>query len=548
MKKIIFLGAAICITFAGHAQTTAAQHKNTHGWQLEDEATDGYYGISLDKAYDFVHEQHRKAKTVVVAVIDSGVDTTHEDLKPVLWHNPGEIPDNGIDDDHNGYVDDVYGWNFLGGKDGRNVFQDFYEADRVYYQYKDKFEAVADSNSLNENDRYLYATWKRAEKTVMGSMNIPQLKGLEKAYAKAVTSDSILRLAMNVQQYKGSDLEGFTPQTDTARSSKNYFLRLMQINHAMESGNQAFLGGFGKYLEGQEKKEDAMIHAPENYRGEIVKDNYNDINDRYYGNNDVMGGDHFHGTHVSGIIAAVRHNGIGMDGVADHVKIMMVRAVPDGDEHDKDIALAIRYAADNGAKIINMSFGKPFSPQKDWVDDAVRYAMKKGVLFVQAAGNSHEDIDTAYNFPTPVFKSDHTRAPDWITVGASGDPSLGGMVASFSNYGKENVDVFAPGVMIYSTLPGGNIYGNLQGTSMASPVVAGLAAFILSYYPKLSAAQLKYVIEQSVIHPAMEVTEPGTKKKTTFDQLCKSGGIVNAYAAVELASKLKGHRRRRNRN
>ncbi|HVG42810.1 MAG TPA: S8 family serine peptidase, partial [Chitinophagaceae bacterium] len=201
-------------------------------------------------------------------------------------------------------------------------------------------------------------------------------------------------------------------------------------------------------------------------------------------------------------------------------------------------ALGIRYAVDNGAKIINMSFGKGFSPEKQWVDEAVKYAASKGVLLVHAAGNSAQDVDTTDNFPNPVFKGDNKRAANWITVGASGDPKSGGLVASFSNYGKAEVDVFAPGVQIYSAIPGGNKYGNADGTSMASPVVAGLAAFILSYYPNLTPEQLKYVIEKSAGKPTETVMNPETKAKVSLADLSATGGLVNAYEAIKLASTL----------
>jgi subtilisin family serine protease len=246
-----------------------------------------------------------------------------------------------------------------------------------------------------------------------------------------------------------------------------------------------------------------------------------------------------HGTHVAGIIAAVRNNGKGVDGIANDVRIMTLRAVPDGDEHDKDIALAIRYAVDNGAKVVNMSFGKPLSPEKSWVDEAVRYAESKNVLLVHAAGNAGANIDSTENYPNPVYKTDSKRATNWITVGASGDPKAGGLLASFSNYGKKEVDVFAPGVKIYSTVPGGNQYRNHQGTSMASPVVAGVAAFILSYYPNLTAQQVKYVIENSAVKPGSKVHTSGDES-LELSELSVSGGIVNAYEAVQLAEKISG--------
>jgi subtilisin family serine protease len=189
-----------------------------------------------------------------------------------------------------------------------------------------------------------------------------------------------------------------------------------------------------------------------------------------------------------------------------------------------------------------MSFGKPYSPEKKWVDDAVRYAESKGVLFVHASGNDAKNIDTEFNFPNPVFQTDGKRAGTWITVGASGDPKASGLVASFSNYGKNEVDVFAPGVSMYSTQPGANGYGNLQGTSFSSPLVAGMAAFILNYYPNLSAKQVKYVIEKSALQPDIKITKPGTLETVNLSDICKTGGLVNAYEAIKLASTLKGER------
>jgi subtilisin family serine protease len=308
-------------------------------------------------------------------------------------------------------------------------------------------------------------------------------------------------------------------------------MNIAQGNNNYDITNIQILGEF----EGELRKGEAVTQAPREYRAEIVKDNPKDINDRFYGNNDIMASTPYHGTHVSGIIGAVRGNGKGIDGIADNVRIMTLRAVPDGDEHDKDIALAIRYAVDNGAKIINMSFGKGVSPEKEWVDEAVKYADSKGVLLVHAAGNDAKDIDTSWNFPTPVFKVDKKKASNWITVGASGDPSNGGKVASFSNYGKSEVDVFAPGVQIYSTIPGGTTYGNAQGTSMASPVVAGVAALLASYYPTLTPQQLKFIIEASAIVETESVFHPGTGKKLKLTEISRTGGILNAYEAVRLA-------------
>ncbi len=524
------------------AAVVAQKTEVPKGWHLLDQKTSGFYGISMDKAYEFIKAKKLKSTPVIVAVIDSGVDTLHEDLKAVLWKNPGEIPGNGIDDDNNGYIDDVYGWNFIGGRDGQNVEKDSYEAARVYHKYKDKFEN-ADPSKLKGKEAEEYKMWEKAKDDVVSDVN----PGLELAIRRSVndfkTADSIIRSELKKDEYNCKDLSTYTTTNKTAATIRDRFLQICGANDNQEISNVMILDE----LDGELSKLEAVTKAPKQYRNDIVKDNYYDFNDRFYGNNNVMASNSsaLHGTHVSGIIGAIRGNGVGMDGVADNVRIMTVRAVPDGDEHDKDIALAIRYAVDNGARVINMSFGKGFSPEKKWVDDAVKYAQSKGVLLVHAAGNSAQNLDTTWNFPTPVFE-DGKRASNWITVGASapsGELTEGGLTASFSNYGKNEVDVFAPGVKIYSTVPGGNTYQNLQGTSMASPVVAGLAAFILEYYPNLSAEQVKYVIEKSAQKPGVKAYDPGTKSEVYLGDLSRSGGIINAYEAIKLASTLKGERK-----
>lgn len=530
LKRSVLALALAGFVLTSFGQTSVKSVPN--GWQLKDKATSGFYGISLDKAYQFV--KGKKSQPVVVAVIDSGIDTTHEDLRPILWTNPKEIPGNGIDDDGNGYVDDVHGWNFLGGRDGRNVNQDSYEGARVYHAYKSKFENVTDPSTLSKEDQDLYAMWKRAKESVINSVDMNDLIILKRIYPGLKRGDSIIAKDLNKAEFTGKDLKTYTATNTDAALAKNIYMNICQANKNDGISNQEIL----EELEGEIRKGEAIDTAPRDYRGEIVKDNENDINDRFYGNNDIMAGSPVHGTHVSGIIAAVRNNGKGIDGIADNVRIMMIRAVPDGDEHDKDIALGIRYAVDNGAKVINMSFGKSFSPKKEWIDDAVRYAESKGVLLVHAAGNDGADIDTAYNFPTPVFKTDGQRANNWITIGASGDPQNGGLAASFSNYGKREVDVFAPGVNIYSTVPRGNSYKNESGTSMASPVTAGVAAFLLEYYPTLTAQQLKMVLEKSAVIPNAKTKKPGTDEEVNFSDLSKSGGLVNAYEAAKLASEI----------
>ena len=530
--------AAVLLSNASFAQGTKTLEKpaGPKNWYLLDESQSGFPGISLEKAYAFVQSKNIKSKKIIVAVIDSGIDTLHEDLKPILWRNPKEIPGNKIDDDKNGYVDDIYGWNFIGGKDGRNVKTDSYEGARVYHSLKTKWEGKeVNVATLPAADKAEYETFLLAKEKTVGDINQQEMAYIKQLLPKLLLGDSMLRKELSKEEYNGNDLKDFTPVNADAKMVKSFILNISQANNSYEISNQQLLDELG----GEVRKSESATTAPPAYRKDIVGDDEKNINDRFYGNNDVMANTPFHGTHCSGIIAAVRNNQKGMDGVVSNVSIMMVRAVPDGDEHDKDIALAIRYAVDNGAKIISMSFGKDFSPEKNWVDDAYRYAESKGVLLVQAAGNANKNVDVEGSFPNPIYRDGKGKASNVINVGASGNEQNGGLTASFSNYGKNNVDVFAPGVGIYSTIPGGNTYGNASGTSMACPLVAGVAAFIMQHFPALTPQQVKAAIEKTAQAPKEKVKKPGADETVYMSDLAKSGGIVNAYEAIKYASTLK---------
>ena len=548
MNKIT--GIFTALLFAGLA--AAAQNSAIpKGWHMMDKEKDGYSGVSADKAYEFLKSRNLKSKTVIVAVIDTGIDTLHEDLKPILWNNPKEIPGNGKDDDGNGYIDDIHGWNFLGGRDGRNVKIDSDERGRVYYGLRSKYEGKdVNKSTLSKEELYEYEMFLRAQAEIKGNssnkdedeMATVDIPGFKILYTSLLSSDSILKIAMGRDTFTGNDLMLYTTKSFAERRAKNDFIGLMKPNNMLDQNNKEFITGLADFIEqaeGAARKAESKVSAPKAYRKDIVGDDENNFNDRKYGNSDIMAETSMHGTHCAGIIGAVRGNGKGVDGIADNVRIMALRVVPDGDEHDKDIALAIRYAVDNGAQIISMSFGKSYSPQKQWVDEAFAYAESKNVLLVHAAGNDAKNVDVAFNFPNPNYVNGG-RAANMITVGASAEPKSGSYTAGFSNYGKKEVDVFAPGANIYSTIPGGNNYGNASGTSMACPLVAGIAALTLEYFPNLSAKQLKYVIEKSAQKPGEKVTKPGTDEKVDMSELSKTGGIVNAYEAVKLAATLTG--------
>ncbi|MDP4215919.1 MAG: S8 family peptidase [Bacteroidota bacterium] len=500
-------------------------------WQNLDLREDSVFGISTEKAYRELLK-NKKPQTVIVAVIDGGVDTAHEDLKAVIWNNPNEKPGNGRDDDHNGYVDDVHGWDFIGGATG-DVDYDNLELVRVIRRDKPRYEGLTDS-TVTPNDRPGYEKYKKMVREWQTSLdnNTKTLRGITnfKNILDRVTSN------IGKDTPTLADFEKYIPKDPGESQICKVVIAQLEKDPDFIHLREDDLGGALKHFH---EKVDYQLNISYDPRS-IVGDDYGNGGQRSYGNNDVTGPNAEHGTHVSGIIGAIRDNAVGVKGVADHVRIMAVRVVPDGDERDKDVANGIRYAADNGAKVINMSFGKGYSWNKSLVDAAVRYAVSKDVLLVHAAGNEGNDLATNDNFPNRIFGDSSGVAAAWIEVGATGYTDDSTLVASFSNYGKTQVDVFAPGVSINSTIPGSK-YASFDGTSMASPVVAGLAALIREYYPKLTALQVKDIILRSVVRPGHTVTIQvgGAPKQVRLSDISVSGGIVNAYQALKLAEEYK---------
>ena len=506
---------------------TFAQKPN---WQNLDLKTDTTFGISTEKAYNELLKG-KKSKPVLVGVLDGGVDYNHEDLKSIMWTNKKEKAGNGKDDDKNGYIDDVHGWNFLGSAKG-SVHHETLELTRLIKRDQAKFANV-DASKIAAADLPAYQNYQKMKadfdaRLASAKTTLANIEGF-----KNVMDPMIKKIGK--ENPTAEDFEKFQPADEKETRLKGMMLMMLKEG----TFKDFYEGQIVKGLEHYKSEVDYNLNLNYDPRPELVGDNYANSNERFYGIGDIQGPDASHGTHVSGIIAADRKNTLGIKGVADNVMIMGVRAVPDGDERDKDVANSIRYAVDNGAKVLNMSFGKSYSWDKKVVDDAVKYAMSKDVLLIQAAGNDNKDIDVEKNFPSRKYESGET-AGAYLVVGASGWVDDSTLKASFSNYGKTAVDVFAPGVQIYSTVPGSK-YEAFDGTSMASPVVAGLAALIRSYYPKFTALQVKDIIMKSVIkvnHP-VDVDVNGQPKQIPFADLCISGGIVNAYEALKLAATYK---------
>ncbi len=477
----------------------------------------GKAGMQTEKAYKKVKK--KESTTVIVAIIDSGIDIEHEDLKGKIWTNPKEIPNNGIDDDKNGYIDDIHGWNFLGNSDGQNANDMRLEKTRILAKLSKKAaseslseeeQALLDEVKASvEEDRAMYEGYL-AQMDMMG----PMLAGIPAMVAAEIGKEN----------YTEKDLNKWKAPAEK-QQMKQLALAILSGDLSEES--------LAKQKEQLQNMLDTHLNPDFDGRA-IVGDNPDDFSDVTYGNNDVEGPDALHGTHVGGIVGAIRGNGLGGDGVANNVQLMSLRAVPNGDEFDKDIALAIRYAVDNGASIINMSFGKAYSPHQKEVYEAFAYADSKGVLCIHAAGNDHKDIDKEPNYPTSKYVFQTEKLDHFLTIGSTTKETEEKLPSSFSNYGQTTVDVFAPGSEIYNAVPQSD-YATLQGTSMACPMVAGAAAFLKSYFPNKSMKEIANVLlTSSRSYKGVMQTHPNTKEMVDFGTLSVTGGVVDLYSAVQM--------------
>ena len=481
----------------------------------------GELGIDLRRAERELLAGRQPRRAVVVAVIDGGVDTAHVDLRASLWTNEREVPGNGRDDDGNGYADDVHGWNFLGGPDGRSIDDETLEVTRLYVACRASRNgagAGAPAIPVVYRDRCADIVEDYEARRQEAEQTLAQVRNLDGLLAGALP---LLRTAAGTDSLTLERVRALRPVDNATRQAQAMYLQMAAQGITPEVVSEA--------KEHYEKSLAFNLNPDFNPR-DIVGDDLADFANRRYGNRDITGPDARHGTHVAGIIGATRGNGEGIDGIAPGVRIMGIRAVPNGDERDKDIANAIRYAADNGAHIINMSFGKGYSPEKHLIDSAAAYATRKGVLLVHAAGNDGADVTTEPSFPTPVTATG-SRFREWLEVGAVSWQGADSLVAPFSNYSRTLVDVFAPGVDILSTVPGGG-YERESGTSMAAPVVTGVAALLMSYYPGLTAADVKRIILESATRKQVEVIVPGSEGRAQFSTLSATGAIVNAYEAL----------------
>ena len=549
MKKInkkLYIAFSLFFVVGLNAQTED-QSSAPLDWFNQDQTLNKSNGLGTERVYTELLKDV-KSTTVIVGVIDSGVDIDHEDLKEVIWTNKNEIPGNGKDDDGNGYIDDVHGWNFIGGKNGKNINYERLEMVRIFRRLDEKYHSKNENEVTDKSEYKLYLEVKdkieRDRKKVGG-----QLNQINFIYDQMVDINKLIKSELKIEKVTKDVLLKFNTEDVKKKQMAALFATFLQDDKVSLDEFLVELSEGKEYLNVRLRYN---LNPDYDQRGEIVGDDENNPFEKNYGNNDVKGEDPKHGTHVSGIIGAIRGNNIGVNGIADNVKIMPIRAVPNGDERDKDIANAIYYAVDNGCSIINMSFGKSYITHKEALEKAIKYAESKGVLLVHAAGNESENIDVNPNYPTMKIGGSKKGCKTWIEVGALSWKMGEELPAGFSNYGKKTVDLFAPGVDIYSTVPG-NKYKSENGTSMACPATAGAAALLKSYFPTLTAIEIKSILEKSVNKSCKKnlVNLPSsgmTKgKKVKFSELSKTGGYVNLYEAVKLAMKKSGKKKIRSK-
>lgn len=535
--KFNYLISGLCLLFSA-SQTIIANDgvilpdsikKAPANWFNLDRSKDGIIGVSTDRAYSELLAGKKPSK-VVVAIIDSGIETDHEDLKTSIWTNVDEIPGNGIDDDKNGYVDDINGWDFIGGPDSTYVQQDTWELTRQYAILSKKYELKEGELLINKDlEDYDYYVTLKTDYEKQLAENKETHDNLLAFKNKIINSEVILKTYLKKDSLVLKDLSGINSGVDSIDEASVFMQKVLSQNIKTSMLDEGL-----KYYETNLNYKLNTSFEPRY----IVGDSYTDFSVKNYGNNLVEGPDAFHGTHVAGIIAANRNNNIGISGISENAEIMVLRVVPSGDERDKDVANAVFYAVDNGAKIINMSFGKDYSPYKFYVDSAFRYADEHGVLIIHAAGNDSKNSDVNPSYPTKTFLNNKGVCNTWIEVGATHWKDGKEMAGGFTNYGKKTVDLFAPGVEILSTAPD-QAYRVASGTSMSAPVVTGVATLVLSYYPSLTALELKSILLDSAVkYKSQKVKKPGKPEDSIkFARLSKTGGVVNAYTALKLAEK-----------
>mgnify|MGYP000162688740 FL=1 len=564
MKKyvlLLFACMGINISYAQLIGTGGSTQKKQSDldWYNCSFDKDGVYGCEVNKAYDFLKDRKIK-KRPIVALIGTGIDVEHEDIKQAIWVNPKEKAD-GKDNDKNGLVDDINGWNFLGGKDGQVMEATMREGDREFLRLKDKYAdyifdgknynkvidgkltKVADPENIEEYN--YYRNQVLPESPMAGTYSGWQLTDVLKAYADKF--DQMMKERFPGKELTEADFSiCYDPKAPRdSLSEVSFMMCAMGFGVYKTDKWETVYSGIksGAQIEQAKAEYERKVgQFGADGRKDIIGDNYLDINDNKYGNNVLLTADAAIGTMEAGIIVAKRENGLGGNGIMDQAEIMTLRVAANGEPYLKDIALAIRYAVDHQADIIMLPVQNTLYPedQKKWISEALEYAESKGVFCVTPAWEGAQDlaVETYYPNRWMTGKKELTNLMVVCSSDKNGNPSMN------SNYGAKEVDLYAPGMEIYSTYTG-DTYQSGTGLGLAAATTVGVAALIKAYYPHLTGTQIRNILLETVTSRKDAEVEKGivvdgkpTQDLFLFGDLCLSGGIINAYQAVVAADKL----------
>lgn len=563
MKKyFLLLMASACISVADAQlikQNEEQKKQADLDWYNCSFDKDGVYGAEVNKAYDFLKGKKIK-KRPVVALIGSGMDIEHEDLKQAIWVNPKEKAD-GKDNDKNGLVDDINGWNFLGGKDGQVMEATMREGDREFLRLKDKYAdyifdgknynkvidgkltKVADPENIEEYN--YYRNQVLPESPMAGTYSGWQLTYILKAYADKF--DQMMKERFPGKELTEADFSiCYDPKAPRdSLSEVSFMMCAMGFGVYKTDKWETVYAGIksGAQIEQAKAEYERKVgQFGADGRKDIIGDNYLDINYNKYGNNVLLTADAAIGTMEAGIIVAKRENGLGGNGIMDQAEIMTLRVAANGEPYLKDIALAIRYAVDHQADIIMLPVQNTLYPedQKKWISEALEYAESKGVFCITPAWEGAQDlaVETYYPNRWMTGKKELTNLMVVCSSDKNGNPSMN------SNYGAKEVDLYAPGMEIYSTYTG-DTYQSGTGLGLAAATTVGVAALIKAYYPHLTGTQIRNILLETVTSRKDAEVEKGiivdgkpTQDLFLFGDLCLSGGIINAYQAVVAADKI----------
>lgn len=540
MKKIFFFAVFLMLVYCKSQKVIVVESQTL--WHQDNFVKDSLYGNSLNK---WILNSKKTKNEIIVAIIDSQIDLNQEDLQGQLWVNEKEIANNGIDDDNNGYIDDLNGWNFIGKPNGgffrywnfeyvrivRNLEEYFIKNDSLSIENHNNFKEYKRAKDKYKSDHKYYKNWLKSIDFLLNKRS--KINDTLKYYFPK--GDYTIDKLDSLYNLKKINDKSFKQRRDDNDSDIGALIFYMKVSIESESGT------LDQLMESKNQL-DSLVNRNLNINyndRKFIGDNPEKL-EKGYGNNrlNVNTFQLGHNTAVSSIIAANRDNSIGTKGFHQNIKIMPLSISASGDEHDKDIAMAIYYAVDNGAKIINMSFGKEFSLKQEWVTEAFKYAEKHNVLLVHGSGNNRFDVDSNPYYPSDIdylHDSKNELVSNFINVGSISKRTDSTMVSPFSSYGKQNVDLFAPGEDIYIAKPN-NEYGYDSGTSLAAPMVSGTAALIWLYYPKLTVQEVKKIILESGVTIDKNVVKPGTKEEMVpFSELSKTGKILNTYNAMKMS-------------